>query len=238
MPRRVRAPPPQPDAAPARASTLSSRSGRSSGRRPPALRHPAAGASRKSRAISSPKSPRRSTRCRIRLRRAHADGPRRSRRPCGFTTAARLVKTHPRQPPGGRSIDPHDYPAERSVYALRDVHALQRQAASARRGRSAASPPPSSTAPCRGRGCARLCAARSHAEIRRARASTTPAPSRSLPRCSTSTASSACSSSVSRAAGARRPRGSFPLARFLRPASQYALPLDVRAVSEGDPDDH
>jgi hypothetical protein len=41
-----------------------------------------------------------------------------------------LVKTHPRQPPGGRSIDPHDYPAERSVYALRDVHTLQRQASS------------------------------------------------------------------------------------------------------------
>jgi len=39
-----------------------------------------------------------------------------------------LVKTHPRQPPGGRSIDPQDYPIERSVYALRNVQALQAQA--------------------------------------------------------------------------------------------------------------
>ena len=41
-----------------------------------------------------------------------------------------LVKTHPRQPPGGRSIDPADYPVERSVYAFRNVTALHRQAAS------------------------------------------------------------------------------------------------------------
>ena len=39
------------------------------------------------------------------------------------------IKTHARQPPGGRSIDPADYPVERSVYAMRDVTALQRQAA-------------------------------------------------------------------------------------------------------------
>jgi transposase len=42
-----------------------------------------------------------------------------------------LVKTHVRQPPGGRSIDEHDYPVERSVYALRNVDALRRQAATA-----------------------------------------------------------------------------------------------------------
>ena len=40
-----------------------------------------------------------------------------------------LIKTHPRKPPGGRSIDAQDYPVERSVYALRDVQSLQRQAA-------------------------------------------------------------------------------------------------------------
>jgi transposase len=39
-----------------------------------------------------------------------------------------LVKTHPRQPAGGRSIDPADYPVERRGYAFRDVDALQRQA--------------------------------------------------------------------------------------------------------------
>jgi transposase len=39
-----------------------------------------------------------------------------------------LVKTHPRQPPGGRSIDSADYPVERSVYAFRNIDALRRQA--------------------------------------------------------------------------------------------------------------
>jgi transposase len=35
-----------------------------------------------------------------------------------------LIKTHPRQPPGGRSTDPNDYPPGKSVYALRDVNTL------------------------------------------------------------------------------------------------------------------
>jgi hypothetical protein len=30
-----------------------------------------------------------------------------------------LALTHVRQPPGGRAIDPQDYPAEKSVYAFR-----------------------------------------------------------------------------------------------------------------------
>jgi transposase len=40
-----------------------------------------------------------------------------------------LVKTHSRQQPGGRSIDPSDFPAHKSAYALRDVAFLERQAA-------------------------------------------------------------------------------------------------------------
>ena len=39
-----------------------------------------------------------------------------------------LVKTHPRQPPGGRSTDPADYPAGKSAYALRSVEALLKTA--------------------------------------------------------------------------------------------------------------
>jgi len=46
-----------------------------------------------------------------------------------FYHHAELIKTHPRKPPGGRSTDPSDFPAEKSAYALRDVHFLQRQAA-------------------------------------------------------------------------------------------------------------
>lgn len=39
-----------------------------------------------------------------------------------------LVKVHPRQPPGGRSTDPSDYPAHKAPYALRDVDSLKRRA--------------------------------------------------------------------------------------------------------------
>jgi len=46
-----------------------------------------------------------------------------------FYHHAELIKTHPRKPPGGRSTDPSDFPAEKSAYALRDVHFLERQAA-------------------------------------------------------------------------------------------------------------
>ena len=40
-----------------------------------------------------------------------------------------LVKTHPRVAPGHRSTDPNDFPAEKSVYARRDVAFLEGQAA-------------------------------------------------------------------------------------------------------------
>jgi Mu transposase-like protein len=39
-----------------------------------------------------------------------------------------LVKTHPRKPPGGRSIDPNDFPAHKSAYAMRDIAFLEHQA--------------------------------------------------------------------------------------------------------------
>ena len=38
--------------------------------------------------------------------------------------AGQLVKTHPRQPPGGRSTDRADLPVERAGYAMRDLSAL------------------------------------------------------------------------------------------------------------------
>jgi transposase len=40
-----------------------------------------------------------------------------------------LVKTHPRKPAGGRSTDADDLPADKSVYAMRDLDRLQRLAA-------------------------------------------------------------------------------------------------------------
>jgi hypothetical protein len=41
-----------------------------------------------------------------------------------FYHAGTLIKTHVRQPPGGRATDKSDFPVERSMYALRDVTAL------------------------------------------------------------------------------------------------------------------
>jgi hypothetical protein len=46
-----------------------------------------------------------------------------------FYYAGILVKTHPRQPPGGKSIDRSDFPEHKTPYALRDVAFLNRQAA-------------------------------------------------------------------------------------------------------------
>jgi hypothetical protein len=40
-----------------------------------------------------------------------------------------LIKVHPRQRPGGRATDPEDLPSERTIYAMRDLDALQRLAA-------------------------------------------------------------------------------------------------------------
>jgi len=45
-----------------------------------------------------------------------------------FYARGLLIKTHPRKAPGGQSIDASDYPVERSVYAMRNVDALRRQA--------------------------------------------------------------------------------------------------------------
>jgi transposase len=45
-----------------------------------------------------------------------------------FYARGLLIKTHPRKAPGGQAIDASDYPAERSVYAMRNVDALRRQA--------------------------------------------------------------------------------------------------------------
>lgn len=39
-----------------------------------------------------------------------------------------VVKVHPRQPKGGRSIDRDDFPAHKQAYAMRDVSFLQKQA--------------------------------------------------------------------------------------------------------------
>ncbi|MDP2956767.1 MAG: hypothetical protein Q8N53_10120, partial [Longimicrobiales bacterium] len=47
-----------------------------------------------------------------------------------FYDRAVLVKTHPRVLPGRRVTDPHDFPQEKTAYAMRDIDFLKRQAES------------------------------------------------------------------------------------------------------------
>jgi transposase len=149
-----------------------------------------------------------------------------------------LVKTHPRQPPGGRSIDPQDYPAERSVYALRDVHTLQRQATSY------------------GEAIGRFAAALLDGPLPWTRMRRVYALLGLTRKYGAARVNDACAIALAAemldvhrlkrmlelgqpAAPAAAPARVIPLARFLRPASQYALPLDpVERPSEGDPDAH
>lgn len=46
-----------------------------------------------------------------------------------FYDCGELVKTHPRKLPGEKSIDPTDFPAHKTPYAMRDVEFLAKQAA-------------------------------------------------------------------------------------------------------------
>lgn len=46
-----------------------------------------------------------------------------------FYDQGKLVKTQARQSPGGRSIDPNDFPPHKSAYAMRDIGFLEHQAA-------------------------------------------------------------------------------------------------------------
>ena len=148
-----------------------------------------------------------------------------------------LSKTPARQPPGGRSIDPADYPVERSVYALRNVDALQRQASSHGDtiGRYAAalldSPLPWTRMR---RVYALLGLVRRFGAARVTDACTTalaadmlevPRLKRMLELGSMPTPASAPPARV------------IPLARYFRPASQYALPLPAatRSSEGGDP---
>lgn len=65
------------------------------------------------------------SRWRAKILRARAD-----RSTVRFYDGTVLVKTHPRMAPGKRSTDPNDFPPHKAAYALRDVAFLARQAAS------------------------------------------------------------------------------------------------------------
>ena len=138
-----------------------------------------------------------------------------------------LLKVHARQPPGGKSIDPSDFPPEKAAYAMRDVSFLQREAS--RHGESVGrfakalldGPLPwtrmrhvyALLGLCRRYGDLRVedtCASALAAEMTDVRRLTR---------------------MLARAAPLSPPPASpqvIPLARYLRPPSQYALPLASR----------
>jgi hypothetical protein len=149
-----------------------------------------------------------------------------------FYARGLLIKTHARKPPGGQSIDASDYPVERSVYAMRNVEALRRQAEAAGDviGRYAAalldSPLPWTRMR---RVYALLGLVRRYGAARVTEVCTI--------------ALGADMLDVHRltrmleqgivAAAASPPARGIPLARYLRPATQYKLPLPT-AASEGE----
>lgn len=146
-----------------------------------------------------------------------------------------LVKTHARQPPGGRSIEAQDYPVERSVYALRNVEALRRQAVSAGEviGQYAAalldSPLPWTRMR---RVYALLGLVRRYGAARVTEACTTAlaADLLDVKRLQRMLELAVTAAPTSASSAARV----IPLARYLRPANQYALPLRAaEASSEG-----
>jgi transposase len=151
-----------------------------------------------------------------------------------FYARGLLVKTHARQAPGGRSIDPSDYPVERSVYAMRNVEALQRQAdaAGAVIGRYVAalldSPLPWTRMR---RVYALLGLVRRYGAARVTETCTIALTAdmldvKRLQRMLETAAT---------APPATPPAHVIPLARYLRPAAQYALPLrPARASSDGE----
>jgi hypothetical protein len=135
-----------------------------------------------------------------------------------------LVKTHVRQPPGGRATDPADFPVERSMYALRDVEALRRQAAS------------------HGEAVGRFAAALLEGPLPWTRMRRVYALLGLARRYGAGRVNDACTIALAAEmldvhrlkrmlalghtpSGATTPARVIPLGRFLRPASQYALPL-------------
>ena len=151
-----------------------------------------------------------------------------------FYHALVLVKTHPRVPPGQRSTDPNDFPAEKSAYARRDVAFLEGQAArhGAAIGRYAHAlldvPLPWTRMR---RVYALLGLVKRHGAERVEAVCTTALPVGML---EIHRLKRMLELSASAAAPAVAPRV-IPLARYLRPAQQYALPFTPHPHPEGEP---
>lgn len=137
----------------------------------------------------------------------------------------RLVKTHPRKPAGGKSVDPHDFPPEKTAYAMRDVAGLEAQAqghgeAVGRFAHALLDVPLPWTAMRRVHALIGLCKRYGDAPVQEACARALAAEMIDLHRLKRMV-EKACPPPPEPPGGARV----IPIARYLRPASQYALPL-------------
>jgi len=150
-----------------------------------------------------------------------------------FYARGLLIKTHPRQAPGGQSIDATDYPVERSLYAMRNVDALRRQAEAASDviGRYAAalldSPLPWTRMR---RVYALLGLVRRYGGGRVTEACTVALAADML---DVHRLRRMLEHGVTAPAPAP-PARVLPVARYLRPATQYQLPLPATASTEGE----
>jgi hypothetical protein len=150
-----------------------------------------------------------------------------------FYGRGRLIKTHPRKAPGGQSIDASDYPVERSVYAMRNVDALRRQAEAA------------------GEVVGRYAAALLDSPLPWTRMRRVYALLGLVRRYGAARVTEVCTMALGAdmldvhrlkrmleqgvvAPPTAPPARVIPLARYLRPSTQYALPLRPAASSEGE----
>jgi transposase len=151
-----------------------------------------------------------------------------------FYDGDEVVKTHARQPVGGRSVDPEDFPSEKRAYALRDVDYLARQAKThgehvGHFAQALLEGPLPWTRMRRVYALLALAKRYGDARLDAACATALKADMLDVHR---------LKRMLERAAPAPKtePAQVIPLARYLRPASQYALPLasSVRENIEGE----
>ncbi len=152
-----------------------------------------------------------------------------------FYEGAALVKMHARKPPGGRSIDPSDYPQHKTAYAMRDLAFLETQATqhgeSVGRFAHALLECPLPWTRMR-RVYALLGLARRYGDARVDEACATALGAEML---DVHRLERMLKRALPPAPPA--PPNVIPLARFLRPASQYALPLAFREQDDKGEDE-
>ena len=151
-----------------------------------------------------------------------------------FYHGLKLIKTHPRVPPGHRSTDPNDFPADKSAYARRDVAFLESQAAghgeAIGRYTHALLEVPLPWTRMR-RVYALLGLVKRHGAERVEAACVTALHSAMLDVHRLKRMLDLAAPAVPLAAPARV----IPLARYLRPAKQYALTFTLTPTPEGEP---